>query len=190
MDTTSLRTTLQAFGGNEKIHIEDNATVYFDRNVTMEKCTVRASANFQFLHRKAAPASNFEECLFTICAAMWSGIEVSANSFVNLDDTEFWYARAALFFKKDFNTYKTLIRNCTFMNNVTGLSVGKIQDAANDNTIFTPQQFHDNLFEGGDLASPLTGQKSYSGISLYKCAFAFMGISGENPFYRPDRNCL
>ncbi|MBK7937685.1 MAG: hypothetical protein IPJ82_11600 [Lewinellaceae bacterium] len=89
---------------NEKIHIEDNATVYFDRNVTMEKCTVRAGANSKIIIEGAYGLTTSEECLFTICAAMWSGIEVSANSFVNLDDTEFWYARAALFFKKDFNT--------------------------------------------------------------------------------------
>lgn len=167
---------------NEHIFIENNATVFFDRNVTMEKCTIRAGTNAKIIIQGAYGLTTFDECLFTGCYAMWEGIEVSASAFVQLDDTEFWSAKSALFFKKNFNTYKTLITNCLFKSNNIGIEIGRWPNTTDVNTIFTPQQFHGNTFEGGGLISPLSGKKSFSGISLYRCGYAFIGTSGANTF--------
>lgn len=167
---------------NKNIRIEDGSTVHFDRNVTMEKCTVRVGSNSRIIIEGAYGLKTSNECLFTGCYAMWNGIEVSASSYVDLDDTEFWNARSTIFFKKDFNTYNTRIKNCTFKSNDIGIEVGRFQNNVDINTVFTPQQLHDNVFEGGNLITPLSGHKSFAGISLYKCAFAFIGMSGENTF--------
>ncbi|GAB4491329.1 MAG: hypothetical protein OHK0019_11350 [Saprospiraceae bacterium] len=112
---------------------------------------------------------------------MWEGIFVEENAYVRLDESDFLNAKTALFFEQNFNTYSTWITKCNFVNNNIGIVLGMRNFS--EGVIFTPQAFYDNVFEGGNLISPLNGQISFAGIFVYRSPNCIIGsYSSVNTF--------
>jgi hypothetical protein len=158
---------------NQQIRVSDDATVFFDRNVSMQNCTVRIGNNSKIIIEGSYGLSTSNDCVFAECGNMWDGIVIKESAYVQLDDTDFQNAKSALAFEKDFDTYNTRITACDFTNNNIGILVG--QKFGSQDIIFTPQAFHGNNFIGGNLLLPMYGKISYAGIYIYRSPTAIVG---------------
>ena len=172
---------------NQFLRVPAGATVYFDRNVTMVKCTIRMEQSSKIIVEGSTGftpvLTTSQNTIFFGCTGMWSAIEFKTKAGYALTDTEFRNASDALLMRsgnlsspifnypasgKKFGT----IERCTFRNNRYGITARDV------NTMyFLPTKFADNNFvsDGLNLLPPYTNSKASAGIQLIRCLTTLNG---------------
>ncbi len=178
------------WGAGTKILIPENATVHFDRNVTMQQCTVKIGKNSKIIVESSAKLTTNTNTILFGCNSMWAGIQINFACSFDLTNTEIRDAVNGLILMPGNNSSVFLaasdckISGCTFRNNYIGIKVH--DDAPTDNVplYFFPSVFSGNTFitHGGFLYTPKDQEKAIAALSFNNCLLG--SVSGLNIFDR------
>ena len=143
----------------EKILVVAGATVYFDRNITMNAYTVRLENNARIIVADGENGATLTASgtVFFGCTDMWDAIEIGKNSTFILTGTEIRNARRGLvplFGNKSsyLQANPCKIQGCTFRDNGVGITLDFT--AQGGSTIYTPgTTFYPSVFAGNTFTT-------------------------------------
>ncbi|MFN4255563.1 MAG: right-handed parallel beta-helix repeat-containing protein [Saprospiraceae bacterium] len=171
---------------NKKIIIPDNAVVHFDRNVSMNNCSVKCGKNARIEVEGTASNPVFftgtNHTVLSACEKMWTGIVFNANTGTIQTGTEIRQAKKAMEFKPGLRDKNCRLQSCKFIDNLTGIWVGSAV-STDPLTQFQPQIFAFNKFEKvGSLlpAEPTLSSTIRTGVVFVRCNAAL--IRSRNDF--------
>ena len=174
---------------NVKIRVGANATVRFDKNVIMTRCTVRMEPNSRIIVENGSTLTTSQQTIFFGCSAMWDAIEVGAGCTYNLTDTEIRDATRGLALLRDNKSSvfwlanNCKVQNCTFRNNLVGITVD--YSVGTGDNLFVPSVFSNNLFTGTSgvpLLAPLATQSPRAAIEFNSCGFTVIPANNTYKF--------